>query len=83
MKKWLFYICILALNTGMAQRLPHPSAVFEWKMMPATIEGVEEERKLMDWPTETLDNFRIVPLYPAGFGNHGPEYRLRAPGAGG
>lgn len=60
MKKWLFYICILALNTGMAQRLPHPSAVFEWKMMPATIEGVEEERKLMDWPTETLDNFRIV-----------------------
>lgn len=59
MKKLFYCIFVLALNTAYAQHLPHPSAVFEWEMLPASMKGKVEERKLMDWPTETLDNFSI------------------------
>ncbi|WP_439481378.1 cupin domain-containing protein [Cyclobacterium plantarum] len=60
MKKLFFCIFILVLNAGYAQHLPHPSAVFEWEMLPVSLDGAVEERKLIDWPTETLDNFRII-----------------------
>ncbi|SHN15786.1 Cupin domain-containing protein [Cyclobacterium lianum] len=59
MKSVLTCLLILIMKSAFAQKLPHPSAVFEWNMLPAATQGALEERKLLDWPTETLENFAV------------------------
>jgi glyoxylate utilization-related uncharacterized protein len=55
-------ICVLLFSLpvfSLAQPLPIPSAVYEWKMLPAIADGAKETRPIIDGPTETLKNFRI------------------------
>ena len=59
MKKLLFLLLITLPSFLNAQQLPIPSAVFEWKMLPAYAEVGTEIRPIVDGPTETLDNFRV------------------------
>ncbi|MDN3690723.1 cupin domain-containing protein [Cyclobacterium jeungdonense] len=44
------------------QNQPHPSAVFEYRMLPVTTREMAEVRHLMNWPTKTLENFHVEQL---------------------
>ncbi|SEI73803.1 Cupin domain-containing protein [Cyclobacterium xiamenense] len=59
--KLLFSLAfLLALTQSHAQQeIPHPSSAFEFTMLPAAVHTHGEERQLMDWPTKTLENFRV------------------------
>jgi len=59
MKKLLFLLLLAIPTFGNAQHLPIPSAVFEWKMLPASAVAGKEIRPIIDGPTETLGNFRV------------------------
>ncbi|EPR71372.1 cupin domain-containing protein [Cyclobacterium qasimii] len=59
MKKLLFLLLLALPAFANAQYLPIPSAVFEWKMLPASAVAGKEIRPIIDGPTETLNNFRV------------------------
>lgn len=59
MKKIAFLLLITLSTFANAQKLPLPSAVYENKMLPVTVEKGKETRPILDGPTETLGNFRV------------------------
>ncbi|WP_375583312.1 cupin domain-containing protein [Cyclobacterium xiamenense] len=61
MKILLSLALLLVFGHAQAQQeKPHPSAAFEFKMLPTAAHERGEERRLMDWPTKTLENFRVA-----------------------
>ena len=59
MKKVIYVLLFTLPIFSLAQPLPIPSAVYEWKMLPVVADGAKETRHIIDGPTETLNNFRI------------------------
>ncbi len=58
--KYLLPLVVLLFSlNAMAQPLPLPSSVYEYKMIPGLKTAIGEERHLFSWPTKTLDNFEI------------------------
>lgn len=63
MKLLILLLLSMAFSQIHAQHYqPHPSAVFEYQMLPVTTRDETALRHLMDWPTKTLENFHVEQL---------------------
>lgn len=63
MKMIILLLFSLVFFQAQAQlQQPHPSAVFEFQMLPVITHDKKEVRHLMDGPTKTLENFQVDQL---------------------
>ncbi|MEX2565994.1 MAG: cupin domain-containing protein [Cyclobacteriaceae bacterium] len=61
MKELNFAIILILLSSinTFAQKLPLPSSVYEYSMLPLLKSDFGTESRLVHWPTKTLNNFKV------------------------